>query len=346
MIKKVKIINFKSIKKLDLECTRVNIFIGEPNTGKSNILEALGIISSPYSKSLKDFIRFKSITNIFYDNVYKNNISITFNNNRTNYKLGIKYIDGSIDGTMTPIPPKVRNRSDLWFSFRYSLNNSTPHFFSFEKFNGFIKYYKFRSFEKYTGYEIDFLRPPYGENLVQLIANNKYLEELVIAKFKEYGYNILLSQFDNELDFFKIVDNSPVRFPFFLSADTIQRMVFYTSILETNENSSIILEEPEAHVFPFYNKFMAERIALYNKNQFFIATHNPTFLSNLIEQTPDKELVVYITYYENYQTKVMQLKGKKLRETYKLFGRDIFGNLEKIIKNLDKILAKERKDSK
>jgi len=107
----------------------------------------------------------------------------------------------------------------------------------------------------------------------------------------------------------------------------------------------VLLEEPESHVFPFYNKFLAERIALYNKNQFFIATHNPTFLANFIEQTPDKELKVFITYYEDYQTKVFPLSGKYLRMVYKIFGIGIFGNLTKIVKGLDKIIEKEEKEA-
>lgn len=41
MIGNLGIRNFKSIKDLDLDCRRVNLFIGEPNTGKSNILEVL-----------------------------------------------------------------------------------------------------------------------------------------------------------------------------------------------------------------------------------------------------------------------------------------------------------------
>ena len=62
--------NFKSIKHLKQPCTRVNVFIGEPNTGKSNILEAIGFIS--YSEfyqygKLRDFIRFTRTTNLFYD---------------------------------------------------------------------------------------------------------------------------------------------------------------------------------------------------------------------------------------------------------------------------------------
>jgi AAA15 family ATPase/GTPase len=41
MIKKLSIKGFKSVRQLDLDCRRVNVFIGEPNTGKTNILEAL-----------------------------------------------------------------------------------------------------------------------------------------------------------------------------------------------------------------------------------------------------------------------------------------------------------------
>ncbi|RLI82013.1 hypothetical protein DRP04_04880 [Archaeoglobales archaeon] len=45
-VREVEIENFKSIKHLKLECRRINVFIGEPNTGKSNIIEAI-VVSSP-----------------------------------------------------------------------------------------------------------------------------------------------------------------------------------------------------------------------------------------------------------------------------------------------------------
>ncbi len=45
MISNLTIRNFKSIKELSLSCRKLNIFIGEPNTGKSNILEALSLRS-------------------------------------------------------------------------------------------------------------------------------------------------------------------------------------------------------------------------------------------------------------------------------------------------------------
>jgi len=70
MIKTLEIKNFKSIKQLKLDCKRINILIGEPNTGKSNILETLGLFS--YGQyygfgQLQDFVRFERTTNLFRD---------------------------------------------------------------------------------------------------------------------------------------------------------------------------------------------------------------------------------------------------------------------------------------
>lgn len=46
MIERIEIHDFKSIKELKLDLGRVNIFLGANGSGKSNILEALGIVSS------------------------------------------------------------------------------------------------------------------------------------------------------------------------------------------------------------------------------------------------------------------------------------------------------------
>ncbi len=47
MIKNLHVKNFNSIKDLDIDCSRVNIFIVELNTGKSNILDIVRIFSIP-----------------------------------------------------------------------------------------------------------------------------------------------------------------------------------------------------------------------------------------------------------------------------------------------------------
>ena len=45
MIRKLEIARFKSIREVSLNCRRVNVFVGPPDTGKTNILEALYMLS-------------------------------------------------------------------------------------------------------------------------------------------------------------------------------------------------------------------------------------------------------------------------------------------------------------
>jgi len=59
---------------------RVNVFIGEPNIGKSNILEVIGLLSHVVYGSISDFVRMESLLDLFY---YKNAsriIEIRFDN--------------------------------------------------------------------------------------------------------------------------------------------------------------------------------------------------------------------------------------------------------------------------
>jgi hypothetical protein len=94
MITKLSIRNFKSIKELDIDCARVNLFIGEPNTGKSNILEALGLLSwcGCEGASLNDFVRFQYTSNLFYDNLTNQivDVNIATENMSINIDLGVE----------------------------------------------------------------------------------------------------------------------------------------------------------------------------------------------------------------------------------------------------------------
>jgi AAA15 family ATPase/GTPase len=44
-IKDFQIKNFKSIKDVKLSCKKINLFIGEPYSGKSNLLEVFALLS-------------------------------------------------------------------------------------------------------------------------------------------------------------------------------------------------------------------------------------------------------------------------------------------------------------
>lgn len=61
----------KSLRNVELSCRRVNLFIGGPNTGQSNILEALGFLAWPgwCDSDLSSFVRFEHLQNLFCDNL-------------------------------------------------------------------------------------------------------------------------------------------------------------------------------------------------------------------------------------------------------------------------------------
>ena len=54
MITKIHIERFKSIRELELDFGRVNLFIGGNGSGKSNLLEAIGVMSATLSRGLTD----------------------------------------------------------------------------------------------------------------------------------------------------------------------------------------------------------------------------------------------------------------------------------------------------
>ncbi len=80
VIEKLKIKNFKSIGDLEIDCRRVNVFIGEPNIGKSNILEVIGLLSHVVYGSISDFVRMESLLDLFYYKNVSRIIEIRFDN--------------------------------------------------------------------------------------------------------------------------------------------------------------------------------------------------------------------------------------------------------------------------
>jgi AAA15 family ATPase/GTPase len=126
----------------------------------------------------------------------------------------------------------------------------------------------------------------------------------------------------------KEVDDVLYSFPFESISETMRRIVFYKAALESNKDAILVLDEPEANTFPFYTKYLAERIALDTSNQFFLSTHNPYVLMSIIEKTPQVELAVYATRMQNYRTELQLLTSEQCSEALEL-GMDFFLNLER-----------------
>lgn len=62
--------NYKSIKNLEFQPRKINLFIGDPNAGKSNIIESLSLLAETTfttQETLKKVVRFENLGNLFYD---------------------------------------------------------------------------------------------------------------------------------------------------------------------------------------------------------------------------------------------------------------------------------------
>lgn len=327
-IKNLEIKNFKSIKHLALDCKRVNVFIGKPNVGKSNILEALGLFSSEFfAENLGDLIRMKKIDDLFFDFFLSDKISIKLNN-KLHLTLSLKNERSDLaaflltiyeDNTLIESIPLIREGLIKWKESNYIKNV-------------FTKYYRFSAFEPKDAKLKGYLCPPFGENLFEIVTNYPEIRSRIVAMLKEQ--NLEFVSLINERDFKlqKNIDGFVTQYPYSSIADTFQRFIFYLAAIESNSNSVLVFEEPEVHSFPPYVKELAERMILKDDNQYFVSTHSPYLLQTFIDSLDDTQLNVYLTYYKDYQTHVKVLTPDELSDIQR-FGYDVFFNLKKFIPN-------------
>ncbi len=159
---------------------------------------------------------------------------------------------------------------------------------------------------------------------------NKKLRRLIRSVLEEYGLRLVLKPVDGRIEVEKEYEDIVISHPYSLVSDTLQRIIFYLVAIETNKDSVIAFEEPEAHSFPYYTEFLAERIALDKRNQYFISTHNPYFLLSVIEKSPLQDIAVYITYYRDHQTKVKKLGEEEIEKILEM-EQDVFFNIDALI---------------
>ena len=296
--------NFKSIKHLKIPCKKVNLFIGKPNTGKSNILESIGIFSLPYGRQISNIIRFENMSNLFYDQEISQKIEVKADS----LTCWISFEEGKFKSEAC----ESRGRDkDIIFKFDVDFNGNGS--FSWRK-ESKVKFYRFKVLKEFPSQKAPFLLPPYGENLLFLLLTNKELKKFVSTIFKEYGFRVVLKPHESKIEIQKEIDQIIVSYPYSITSETLQRTLFYLLAVETNKDSVLIFEEPESHSFPYYTKYLAERIGLDDTNQFFISTHNPYFLLSLLEKGKKEDIAVFITYFQNYQTQVRKVTEEEIEK--------------------------------
>ena len=339
-IDNIEIKNFKSIRHQKIEgCKRINVFIGYPNVGKSNILEALSLLTFMREKrrptGLKGLVRLEKLNQLFnYNNIqepaivafnkeysllvkYEDENSLVLSMNKENEKKTYDYHFLNLEVGIESLSAGQKNGIDD-FSGRFSdLQNLTvkPYKFSEPKiFN-----------ETFSALE---LKIPFGSNLFELIANWPDVQREFSELLKPYDLGLVIDVSTNDVKISPPIKDSIIQtIPISLMADTLVRLVFFKTAILTNKDSILVFEEPESHMFPPYiAKLTTDIIFDENNNQYFIATHSPYVLNEFIEEAQD-DLAIYLVDYDKGQTVIKRLTDEQISEIAQ-YGIDLFFNLE------------------
>lgn len=337
-IKNIEIKNFKSIRHAKIEdCRRINVFIGYPNVGKSNILEAMSLISYlssdnnlPYNK----LCRYTNTIDIFNDGDKEKDAIVSTDD----LEFSLKYIHAN-SSELEIFKKSAGIKTELVRKVKFSFNQTE---FSNIKINMpgahdlLLKKYQFtlnNAVEQ--GINPKTLNFPTGTNLFEVIRYNSSIRKEVGELFTDYNLKLVFDE-NNNLKIQKQLDPyTGFHIPFSQSADTLQRLIFYKVAIASNENAVLLFEEPEAHMFPPYiSKFTADVIFDERQNQYFISSHSPFVLNDFMEELERDQFSIFAVGYkkETGETIVRKIADKELDEIYQ-YGIDLFFNLENYLMN-------------
>ncbi|WP_326982247.1 AAA family ATPase [Chryseobacterium sp. MYb264] len=345
-IQNIEISNFKSIKDLKvIDLNEINIIVGPPNSGKSNLLEAVSLFSLPYldiseNTKLNNFIRYQNLGDLVFNQNMTNTdsyVSRTINGEEDKFLL--KY---DFKGNF-PLLNIIRQKDkEFLFHIDYkSQIRQTGNYFSYYSFvkedtNYTIEYPTLKYF--YDGKDHDSvfwnkrLMPFFGENLGMMVLQIKELQEFVANEFEKLGLDLVINKQTGEISAQrKQSDFLVTSVPFTVLADTFRRILFYKAAILSNEESVLLFEEPEAYCYePYILEFTKEIIHNKNKNQFFIVTHSDFIINELVNDLETKEKInIYLTNFSKERGTEVKLLKKYKEDVYD-YGMSVFMNFESL----------------
>lgn len=326
MIEKLSIERFKSIKSLEVMCSKVNLLIGPPDTGKTNVLEALHLVSRlgwglPLDSSLR-LSQALGFDALFYRQFFDSPIRISLRQPSTPGDMNIEI---AISGSDRRIELRTSGGSSQC-SF-----GSGFHAAVFDQ----VRFYSYRQSEDWE-YNPDFHRgadivyPPYGRNLLYITRHNSRVYEF-LKEITSPAWKLRFEQTQKTFRLSEVRHDEIVDYNLDLLSDSLKRFFFYGSILMTSRDAILVFDEPDVYAFPPYPKKLGEMIAGDESNQFFVTTHNPYFLSSLVEKTPSQQLAVFVASKDGEGATVLtRLTALQLSDVIEQ-GASVFFNLDEFV---------------
>ncbi|MFA8450886.1 MAG: ATP/GTP-binding protein [Bacteroidales bacterium] len=299
--------NFRGIKSLSLEgIKQFNVLVGNNNSGKSTVLEAIFLNSGPTNsrtyniiQNLRGINNLKSFDTIFYQ---------TNTNKQPEFKS--KFTNGTEDRSLK-ISPLFKDNS---ISSMSSINQDlvgVKYKFTFKKQGKSVSFEAINKLnQEGNNLHIDIQTPKnYQESLKGVFLGGRNwdsndfllsLEQILVNRKKEELINSLQLAFPeiNELSPLQSIiyvgtKESNSLYPIQIMGDGTNKYIKLILTVSANQNSIILIDEIENGLHHTKLSLLWEqlfKIAKANNNQLFITTHNAEILEGLLpvmEKSPE-----------------------------------------------------------